>query len=217
MFNRLTGIYKITHSKSGRVYVGSGVDIGNRWSHHVTTLREGTHHNLFLQRTWKKYGEKEFQFEIIELCELKQLTFAEQFWIDKLQALRPSGFNLHPIARTALGFKHSKATRKLMSKVASERNARPEYNKMLSERAKKQHASGKLGQIAWKNKEKTLAKIKQKFNNKEYRECCSKRMRAHIAAQSSEEMRRRSLLRKTVGTPWGTFPRRRIRLIERAK
>ena len=43
------------------------------------------------------------------------------------------------------GSKRSKETKQKISESAKERNMRPDYNNMLSERAKKQHSEGKLG------------------------------------------------------------------------
>lgn len=213
----ISGIYEISQIGRGRSYVGSANNILKRWATHKSSLNYNQHGNSFLQRTWNKYGESAFAFTVLEFCHPSKLTEREQFWIDKLQTVNPYGFNLQPTARSCLGFKHTKSTKKKMSESAKRRNARPGYNKMLSDRAIAQHAAGKLGQSTWKNPEATLEKIRRRYEDPEFCKRHGARLRKHIAAQSSEEMSRRSKLRRTVGGPWGIFPRRRVRLIEGAK
>jgi hypothetical protein len=88
------GVYIIKHS-SGKVYVGSSINIALRWRHHKKKLRKGTHENNYLQRAWNKYGEKEFEFSILELTEADSIRVKEQFWLDKLQVTdRSKGYNL---------------------------------------------------------------------------------------------------------------------------
>lgn len=62
--------------------------------------------------------------------------------------------NLH-----RLGIKLSEDTCKKMSIVSKERNLKPEYNKMISERCKKQHEEGVLGN-GKKGEENKTSKLK---------------------------------------------------------
>jgi group I intron endonuclease len=56
------------------------------------------HHNQYLQHSWNKYGEGQFQFEVLEQCACDKLLDREQFWLDCLQPYDERGFN---IARNA--------------------------------------------------------------------------------------------------------------------
>lgn len=76
------GIYSITHTASGRQYIGSSVCIYQRWRKHKQALKRGKHHSVYLQRAWNKYGADEFQFCIIEHCELEKLKEREQYFLD---------------------------------------------------------------------------------------------------------------------------------------
>lgn len=63
-----TGIYKITNLKTNTVYIGASVQIETRFSQHLNELRKGTHRNTHLQNAFKKYGESNFEFTIVEEC-----------------------------------------------------------------------------------------------------------------------------------------------------
>lgn len=99
-----TGVYCIKHIESGRVYVGSAVDIHRRWREHRTRLNSNRHGNAYFQRTWTKYGSDAFEMAILEECSADMRLVREQYWIDRYQADREeTGFNLIP-TRLAQGF-----------------------------------------------------------------------------------------------------------------
>jgi group I intron endonuclease len=110
------GIYAITHVASGRVYVGSAVDVTMRWHIHRHHLNHGTHHAIRLQTAWAEAGAKAFTFSVLEAVALKaDLLTREQWWIDELNALfLGSGFNSCPVAGSPLGTKHSDETKAKM-------------------------------------------------------------------------------------------------------
>ena len=60
-----SGIYSITNVENGKMYIGSAVDLNKRKALHLSTLKNKTHHNYFLQKDFNDYGEKNFNFEII--------------------------------------------------------------------------------------------------------------------------------------------------------
>lgn len=106
-----SGVYKITCSVTGKVYVGSSLNVYRRWhAYHLPRLRRGAHINRYLQNAWNKYGEQAFICSLLETTTAELLTSREQFWMDSLQSVnRQYGFNLYPFARSALGVKHSRA------------------------------------------------------------------------------------------------------------
>jgi group I intron endonuclease len=64
---KIVGVYKIQSIiKPERIYIGSTVDMVNRWWTHLYYLRNGDHHSPKLQRHYNKYGEDDLVFEIIE-------------------------------------------------------------------------------------------------------------------------------------------------------
>jgi group I intron endonuclease len=79
----MIGVYKITNTLDGKVYIGSTtVSADWRWSTHKALLKTGKHYNIHLQRAWSKYGEKAFTFEIVEQGTTKEdIRQKELSWI----------------------------------------------------------------------------------------------------------------------------------------
>lgn len=59
-------VYKIVNKQNGRAYIGSTVNVEERFSRHRRDLRSGNHHCIYLQRAWDKYGEDSFTFEVVK-------------------------------------------------------------------------------------------------------------------------------------------------------
>lgn len=77
------GVYQIRNIISKRFYIGSSVNIYERWRTHKKRLRNGNHHSPALQATWNKHGEEAFKFEIIATCEsVEDMDACEQGLID---------------------------------------------------------------------------------------------------------------------------------------
>ena len=112
----VSGIYQIKNVVSGRVYIGQAVDVHKRWIVHLHHLRAGTHHCSPLQRSWKKHGESNFEFSVVENVKPDDLTAREQFHMDANKShVSNGGFNLAPAADSALGVKYSDESKARMS------------------------------------------------------------------------------------------------------
>ena len=77
------GIYQIRNKVDNKIYIGSSKELKIRKSKHFRMLKDGKHDNKHLQRAFNKYGESNFVFEIVELCDENEQFVLEQYWIDK--------------------------------------------------------------------------------------------------------------------------------------
>lgn len=48
-YKGMSGIYKITNTKTGKIYIGSAVDLRRRLYAHLKSLRRNSHDNTYLQ------------------------------------------------------------------------------------------------------------------------------------------------------------------------
>lgn len=130
---RMSGIYKITCLSTGKIYIGSSVNIHDRWSAHKHNLRNNKHVNKHLQKAWIKYGEDNFKFEIIENIKPNLFVERENCWIDKTHARdRKYGFNIiEPEIPPMLGRSHTIASKLKMSKAHKGKILTDEHRKNL--------------------------------------------------------------------------------------
>lgn len=130
---KICGIYCIENLVNGKKYIGQSVNFVGRQRQHLSHLRRNIHKNEYLQNAWNKYGESNFKFSIIEICDIDSLDELERFYIDKYNSMdvkygynRESGGNLKK--------KASEETKNKISKnhadVSKENN--PFYNKKHS-------------------------------------------------------------------------------------
>ena len=83
----MIGIYKITCKGNNQIYIGSSIDIKDRWLHHLSDLRNNVHHSTYLQRSFNRYGENSLTFEVLlemidydeELLRLNEFYYIEKY------------------------------------------------------------------------------------------------------------------------------------------
>lgn len=123
----ICGVYFILCRVTGKYYIGSSKNILWRWYCHKNGLRKGRHYSKRLQNAWKKYGESQFCFEILEECGASGRFLKEQFYLDA----------------SSVGDLYN------LSKVALCPEATPAVCEGRSKRAKKQHLIGNFGRASW--------------------------------------------------------------------
>lgn len=117
------GVYKITNRINKKIYIGSTSDLNKRKRVHFNTLNKNTHRNKHLQNSFNKYGEENFTFEVIEVCDKTYLLEREQYYIDLFNSYNPKiGYNIVSKAGNMLGFRHSEETKKKISNANSGEN-----------------------------------------------------------------------------------------------
>lgn len=82
-----TGIYKIENILNNKKYIGQSVDIMQRFRQQRYVLRHNISKNERLQFEYNQYGEENFTFQIIELCEESNLDERECYYISLYNTL----------------------------------------------------------------------------------------------------------------------------------
>ena len=80
----MTGIYKITNLINGHAYVGQAKDIERRWTQEKNASKNQSNpgYNYPLMKAFRKYGIENFNFEIVEECDINDLNNREIYWIE---------------------------------------------------------------------------------------------------------------------------------------
>jgi len=108
------GVYLIRNIKNGKVYVGQTNNLKLRKRNHFSDLKANIHHNKHLQSAWNKYGERNFEFEVLEECSLDRLDEVEIYWIKYYESYnRRFGYNFE------LGGNNSPQTQETRDKIDS--------------------------------------------------------------------------------------------------
>lgn len=133
-----SGIYRIVNTTNGKSYIGSSVNMANRWRQHRQLLRLGKHHSQHLQNAWKKYGESSFRFDIVETT--NDLISREQWHIDNF---RPE-YNANVIVSSSfmLGKRHDEQTKLKMK--TNNRSGDPSVREKISNTIRKSFEMGRI-------------------------------------------------------------------------
>lgn len=94
---KISGIYKIINKINSKYYVGSSDDIlssRGRFYSHTKLLKRNKHYNKYLQRSWNKYGESNFDFIIIEETQNENLLIVEQKYLNIAKNEKNKCYNL---------------------------------------------------------------------------------------------------------------------------
>lgn len=111
--NNQSGIYLWTNLISNNKYVGSSVNLSRRLKDYFNKSyleSELKKNNSLIYKALLKYGYANFKLDILELCDSKFIIEKEQFYLDNLKLK----YNTLKVARSLLGFKHSKISKEKM-------------------------------------------------------------------------------------------------------
>jgi group I intron endonuclease len=152
---RRSGIYAI-RTPSGREYIGSAVNLLERWRTHGARLRKGDHHCRGLQNAARKYGIRALVFRILAFVPRTELLDFEQAFFDS-RGIK-NLLNHCPFARNALGVKHDAAFRARISARLKGKKLSPEHVRKLREAIRPPHTAAQKAKnsVAHKGKSKPL-------------------------------------------------------------
>ena len=96
------GVYQIKNLVNGKIFIGSSKNIPSRINRHKFQLQFGSEEIKELMDDYKKYGEENFSFEILDELKPKDeagydytedLEVLEELWFEKLQPFGEHGYN----------------------------------------------------------------------------------------------------------------------------
>lgn len=203
---KTSGIYKLTHKDSGKLYIGSSYNMYNRRMDHVKKLRKDTHHCPPLQNAWNKYGEEAFEWGILEeVPDCDKLIEREQFYFDTLISEKGTGYNVARIAGSNRGNRHTDVTKKLIGDLQRGKPRRPRTEetkaKISAAHTGRKHTPETKAKMSESQKKKappteeTKAKIgaahKGRILPQEHREKISKTLKGHeVSLETREKLRK---------------------------
>ena len=85
--DKISGIYKITNIKDGKIYIGQSTDIKTRWSNHIKAALKID--SIAHSRVHDAMGEEgiwNFTFELLEQCSKDKLNEREKYYIEFYQS-----------------------------------------------------------------------------------------------------------------------------------
>ncbi len=103
------GIFMIKNIKSGKVFLGSSLNMHDILKKHKFVLDIGSHREPKLQEDYTEFGADNFSFEILEILKLKDepnynyeedLQILEMLWIDKFRPIETNLYNKNEKIRT---------------------------------------------------------------------------------------------------------------------
>jgi len=129
------GVYRITDIKSGRVYIGSSVNIENRWRQHRYRLVRGDHPNPTLQAIWNAENSR-LEFSVIERTPGSKdaiLSAEQRHLTAALESGHRACLNVLYVAGSHLGRKRSDSTREALAIAQRGKKATQEARSRMRE------------------------------------------------------------------------------------
>lgn len=144
--SRVSGIYKFQHKESGKIYIGSSVDIWRRKNAHLSASKRGS--VSCLHRALREHGLDAFCFGIVEPCGRGTMLAREEYYIRLYRCAGVNGYNtLDKTSAGRYGLAVSQATKDRIGaahkgkKVTHSAESRLRMSKSRRGRKRKPHSA----------------------------------------------------------------------------
>lgn len=100
---RAAGVYMIKNTVTGKIFIGSSVNVAGRINRHKAEFFFGSEGIPGLLADWNEYGGENFTFEVLEVLDgeyesdaaLKEdLHLLERLWLEKCDPFGNKGYNV---------------------------------------------------------------------------------------------------------------------------
>jgi|SRR5690606_11459251 len=114
-----SGVYCLVNLINGHTYIGSSINIAGRMRSYLNNsfLKSKNNSNMPIVSALLKYGQNNFALLIVEYANIKELTMRETYFITKLLPY----YNVLKQGYSSVGYKHTEATKELLSELAKNR------------------------------------------------------------------------------------------------
>lgn len=224
---RVSGIYMIRNKVNNKFYIGSSKNCYTRLTTHFSFLKNKNHNNSKLQNAVNKYGINNFELLLLEIVENNELVNREQFYLNTLlfaddfinnksNKFTKLGYNINPIAHSALGVVRSEEDKRKMSE-RSRGKGNNMYGKKHTPETIVYQSKIKIGKknpmYGKKHTEETLKKLSSKNVSIETRQKIGNTHRGKILSQETKQKIRNSKL----GTKTSENTKIKLRQISKIK
>ena len=113
-----SGVYCLINKINGHSYVGSSINLASRMKNYLnkTILKSKQNNNMPIVKALLKYDQSNFTLLILEHVEAQYLTVRETYFITSVMPY----YNVLKQGYSSLGYKHTKETKELLSKLAKD-------------------------------------------------------------------------------------------------
>lgn len=145
-YKNIAGIYKISNTINNKVYIGSTVNLYDRYHNHKSRVKRNAHENYYFQKDVCEYGLDSFVFEVIELCEKDNLKQLESRYMDEYKSYNEQfGYNIMIKEDSTFSREKRVSTREKISKSLKEiGHLKGDKNPMKNEESRKKSIANRV-------------------------------------------------------------------------
>ena len=124
------GVYCLVNLINGHIYIGSSINLAVRMGQYLSTtyLKSRRNNNMPIIQALLKYGQENFAVLIVEYVEVENVVVRETFYITHLLPY----YNVLKQGYSSLGYKHTEATKQLLSELAKNRTHSDKTKSLIS-------------------------------------------------------------------------------------